>query len=40
MKTCGGIAPPFLTSGVDGGNWSASRTAYFIAGVRVLDTLI
>jgi hypothetical protein len=27
----GGIAPPFLTSAVDGGEWSASRPGRFIA---------
>jgi hypothetical protein len=25
----GGIAPPFLTTGLDGGEWSASRPSHF-----------
>jgi hypothetical protein len=28
----GGIAPPFLTSAIDGGEWSASRPCHFIPG--------
>jgi hypothetical protein len=28
----GGIAPPFLTSTLDGGEWSASRPGRFAAG--------
>jgi hypothetical protein len=36
MKTwgCGGIAPPFLTSAVDGGEWSASHPCHLTAGER------
>jgi hypothetical protein len=34
MKTLGsgGIAPPFLTSALDGGEWSASRADRFTPG--------
>jgi hypothetical protein len=34
MKTwgSGGIALPFLTSGLDGGEWSASRSGCFTPG--------
>jgi hypothetical protein len=37
MKTFGGvqvIAPPFLTSALDGGEWSASRPRLFSPGER------
>jgi hypothetical protein len=27
----GGIAPPFLTTALDGGEWSTSRYDYFIS---------
>jgi hypothetical protein len=30
----GGIAPPLLTSALDGGEWSASRPGRFIPGER------
>jgi hypothetical protein len=30
----GGIAPPFLTSALDGGEWSASRSGRFITRER------
>jgi hypothetical protein len=33
-----GIAPPFLTSALDGGEWSASRPVRFIAMETALDT--
>jgi hypothetical protein len=29
---CGGITPPFFTSALDGGNWSASRPGRFTSG--------
>jgi hypothetical protein len=32
----GGTAPPFLTSALDAGEWSASRSCCFIPGERVL----
>jgi hypothetical protein len=32
MWGCRGIAPPFLTSVLDGGEWSASRSGRFIPG--------
>jgi hypothetical protein len=36
----GGIAPPFLTRALDGGEWSASRPCHFTPGERApLDTL-
>jgi hypothetical protein len=35
MWGCGGIAPPFLTSTVDGGEWLASRHFRFTPGKRV-----
>jgi hypothetical protein len=40
MKTwgSGGIAPPFLTSALDGGEWSASRPCCFIPGERAPST--
>jgi hypothetical protein len=40
MKTwgSGGIAPPFLTSTLDGGQWSASRPCRFIPGEIVPGT--
>jgi hypothetical protein len=34
----GGIAPPFLTSALDGGEWSASRPGHFTAGETAPDT--
>jgi hypothetical protein len=34
----GGIAPPFLTSALDGGEWSASRLGHFIPGERAPGT--
>jgi hypothetical protein len=42
MKTywgSGGIAPPFLTSALDGGEWSFSRTGRFTPGERSPGTL-
>jgi hypothetical protein len=33
-----GIAPPLLTSALDGGEWSASRPSRFIPGERALST--
>jgi hypothetical protein len=33
----GGIAPPFLTSVLDGDEWSALRHCRFISGERVPD---
>jgi hypothetical protein len=41
MKAYGGnrfIAPPFLTSALDGGEWSAVRPDRFTPGESVLDT--
>jgi hypothetical protein len=40
MKTwgSGGIAPPFLTSALDGGEWSASRPYRFTPGERAPGT--
>jgi hypothetical protein len=40
MKTCGsgGVAPPFLTSALDGGEWSASRHGHFTPGERAPNT--
>jgi hypothetical protein len=40
MKTWGsrGIAPPFLTSALDGGEWSASLPCRLTAGEGALDT--
>jgi hypothetical protein len=35
--TSGGIAPPFLTTALDGGNWSASITGRFAPGERAPD---
>jgi hypothetical protein len=32
----GGIAPPFLTSALDGGDWSASRPGRFTPGTQCL----
>jgi hypothetical protein len=32
MKWSGGIAPPFLTTALDGGEWSASRPGRFTPG--------
>jgi hypothetical protein len=39
MKTygIGGIAPPFLTSSLDGGEWSASLLCRFTPGERAPD---
>jgi hypothetical protein len=34
----GGIAPPFLSSALDGGEWSASRPGRFALGERALGT--
>jgi hypothetical protein len=34
----GGIAPPFLTSALDGGEWSASLPGRFTPGERAPDT--
>jgi hypothetical protein len=34
----GSIAPPFLTSSLDGGEWSASHPSRFIAGEEVPTT--
>jgi hypothetical protein len=34
----GGIAPPFLTSALDGGEWSASRTCHFTPGEKAPGT--
>jgi hypothetical protein len=34
----GGIAPPFLTSVLGGGEWSASLSGYFISGERAMST--
>jgi hypothetical protein len=34
----GGIAPPFLTSALDGGEWSASRPGRFTSGEIAADT--
>jgi hypothetical protein len=34
MKTTGGMAPPFLTSALDGREWSASRLSSFTPGER------
>jgi hypothetical protein len=34
MKTYGGIDPPFLTSTLDGGEWSNSRPGRFTPGER------
>jgi hypothetical protein len=34
----GGIAPPFLTSAVDGDEWSASRQGYFTSGETAPNT--
>jgi hypothetical protein len=34
----GGIAPPFLTSALDEGEWSASRSCRFTPGERALGT--
>jgi hypothetical protein len=34
----GGVAPPFLTSALDGGEWSASRPARFTPGERAPGT--
>jgi hypothetical protein len=31
VRDSGGIAPPFLTSALDGGEWSASHPCYFTA---------
>jgi hypothetical protein len=40
MKTwdSGGIAPPFLTSALDGGEWLASRPGSFTPGERAPGT--
>jgi hypothetical protein len=35
----GGVAPPFLTSPLDGGEWSASRPGHFNLGKRPLYPL-
>jgi hypothetical protein len=42
MKTwgSGGIAPPFLTSALDGGDWSASRLGRFTRGVHRIGGLV
>jgi hypothetical protein len=32
MRGCGGTAPPFLTSAVDGGEWPDLRPGRFIPG--------
>jgi hypothetical protein len=37
-RDSGGIAPPFLTSALDGGEWSASRPGSFTTGERSPDT--
>jgi hypothetical protein len=34
MLLSGGVAPVFLTSALDGGEWSASRTGRFTLGER------
>jgi hypothetical protein len=38
MLECGGLFPSFLTSALDGGNWSASRPYRFTPGERAPDT--
>jgi hypothetical protein len=38
VEGSGGIAPLFLTSALDGGEWTASRPDLFIAGERALGT--
>jgi hypothetical protein len=38
MWGSGGIAPPFLTSALDGGEWSASRPGHFTPGEIATDT--
>jgi hypothetical protein len=38
MYGSGGIAPPFLTSALDGGEWSPSRRGRFTLGERVPGT--
>jgi hypothetical protein len=38
MGGSGGIAPPFLTSALDGGEWSASRPCHFTPGERAPGT--
>jgi hypothetical protein len=35
---CGGVAPPFLTSALVGGEWSASRPGRFASGERAPAT--
>jgi hypothetical protein len=35
----GGIAPPFLTSALDGGEWSASRPGRYIPGKKPLVSI-
>jgi hypothetical protein len=37
-KGSGGIAPPFLTSALNGGEWSASRPCHFTPVDRALGT--
>jgi hypothetical protein len=34
----GGIAPPILTSTLDGGEWSASHSDLFVPGERFFST--
>jgi hypothetical protein len=36
---CGGIAPPFFASALDGGEWSASHPGRFISVQRTGDRL-
>jgi hypothetical protein len=38
QTSSGGIAPPFLTSALDGGKWSASRPRLCIFGETALGT--
>jgi hypothetical protein len=37
-EECGGVAPPFLTSALDGDEWSASRTYHISPGDGVPST--
>jgi hypothetical protein len=42
MKTweSGGIAPPLLTSALDGGDWSASHPGRLISGERAAVSIV
>jgi hypothetical protein len=40
MRENGGIAPPFLTSELDGSEWSASRKTLFTAGTHWIGSWV